>query len=77
MKEFLEFLIKSIVTLPEKVKVEELVDKSGSKITISVEKEDMGTVIGKGGKIIKSVRSLARAKAIKDGTRVFVELAEC
>ena len=50
--------------------------KTKMQAKIEVNKEDMGLLIGKEGKTIRSIRSLVRAKAIKDGVRVKVEIVE-
>jgi len=76
MKEFTEFLVKQLVNNADAVSVDEIADGEYTRIVIAVAQEDMPIIIGKGGKNIKSVRNLIRAKAIKDGVRVSVELAE-
>ena len=76
MKEFIIFLLKSIVDDREGVKVIERNDDGNVTLEIKVSDADMGKVIGKKGKIIRSLRSLAKAKAIKDGTRVNLALLE-
>ena len=72
MKSFLEYLLKSIVDDPEAVTVSE----AGDVFTLKVAQTDMGKVIGKGGKIIKAIRDLARILAVKQNRRVSVTLAE-
>lgn len=76
MKELLEFIIKNLVDNPQKVKVKQEEKEGEIILNFSVAQEDMGKVIGKGGKIIKSVRNLLRAKAIKEGKRVQIVLEE-
>jgi predicted RNA-binding protein YlqC (UPF0109 family) len=77
MKDLLEYLVKSIVSKPEAVKVEEIVTPDGFvNLRLTVDPEDMGSVIGKGGRIIKALRNLVRVKAIKEDKRVNVELME-
>lgn len=76
MKEFIEYLLNQIVSQPEQIKVEES-DEGGLKVyKIHVAVEDMGTVIGKEGHTIKSLRDLVRAKAIKDNVRVRIIVEE-
>ena len=76
MKNLLEFIIKSLVDKPDEVKVD-LSEKDGEIIlTFSVNKEDMGKVIGKDGKIIKARRTIIRARSIKEGKRVEINLEE-
>ena len=56
--------------------ISESVEEGCTTYLIEVADEDMGLVIGKEGRTIKSIRSLIRAKAIKDGVRVRVELLD-
>jgi uncharacterized protein len=74
MKEFIEFLLKSIVTKPEDLSIEENIEGTVVNIKIIASPDDMGMIIGKGGKNIRSLRALAKAKAIKDGVKVYVEV---
>ena len=76
MNEFLEYLIKSIVSKPEEVKIAETQEGEFYTYIISVAQEDMGTVIGKEGKNIKGIRNIAKAKAIKDGVRIRIDLED-
>ncbi|MBP7928206.1 KH domain-containing protein [Patescibacteria group bacterium] len=77
MQEYIEFLVKQIVTNPESVTVEEIKeDDSSFTYVISVAKEDMGIVIGREGRTIKSLRTLAKVKAVKDDIRVNITLNE-
>jgi hypothetical protein len=76
MKEFIEYLLNQIVSKPDQITVEEA-DEAGMKIyKIHVATEDMGTVIGKEGHTIKSIRDLVRSKAIKDDVRVRIVVEE-
>ena len=75
--EFLEFIFKNLVDHPEKVQVTEEEMEDGSVLyKVIVASEDMGQAIGKQGRIIKSVRQLARTKTIATGKRVVIQLAE-
>ena len=76
MKEFLEFIIKNIVKNPEEVVITESNQDSTFLYTIKVADTDMGIVIGKGGRTIKSIREMAIAKAIKEQIRINVVLEE-
>jgi len=76
MKEFIEYLVKNIVTKPEAVEVKEISQEGGMDYMVKVADEDMGIIIGKEGKTIKSVRNLAKAKAIKDDVRIRIDLEE-
>lgn len=76
MQEFLTYLIKNITKNPDDVKVEEILEGTTYNYQISVNPDDMGLVIGKEGRIIRSVRALAKSKAIKEGVMINVELLE-
>lgn len=76
MKELLEYIVKNIVSKPDAVKIDEQKTADGVLLNLSVDKEDMGVVIGKEGRIIRAIRSLVRIKAIRDGVRVDLELLE-
>ncbi|MFA6981662.1 MAG: KH domain-containing protein [Patescibacteria group bacterium] len=76
MREFIEYLVKQMVSKEEAVEVTEDKQDTQVSIFIRVDPEDMGMVIGKEGKNIRGIRALAKAKAIKDNIRVNVELIE-
>ncbi len=73
MKEILELIIKNLVDDQNKVSIEEKTNDKSVVYEVKVAKEDMGKVIGKQGKMAKSIRSLIRAIAIKEHKRVNVE----
>ena len=76
MKDFVEYIIKGILPDTENIIIAE--EREGSNITIkiNVPQENIGMVIGKRGRIIKSIRALTRAKAIKDGVRLNIVLED-
>jgi hypothetical protein len=77
MNQLLNFLVTQIVDRPEAVRIETKNDAAGTVIlTLTVAPEDMGRVIGKGGKIIAAIRELVKVKALMTGRRVRVILAE-
>lgn len=76
MKSLLELLTRSIASNPDAVSVESSEEGDWTDLRISVAPEDMGTVIGKGGKTIRSLREIVKIKAIKEGRGVNVELTE-
>lgn len=75
-KDFLEFLIKSIVNNPDDVKVERTIDERGVLLTLKVNAQDMGQVVGRNGMTAKSVRSLLRIVGIKNNARVNLKIEE-
>ncbi|MEA3355281.1 MAG: KH domain-containing protein [Patescibacteria group bacterium] len=77
MLDLVKYLVTTIVDHQDKVELKETLDEAQTHIiTINVDPEDMGKVIGKGGKIINSIRELAKVKAIKQGLRVRVILED-
>ena len=76
MTNLVETIARSLVDKPEEVVVTETSDKYGSVIRLSVASEDMGKVIGKQGRIAKAIRTVVKAKAVKENKNVTVEIAK-
>ena len=77
MKDLLTVIVKNIVKHPDDVSIKDTVGQEGEiDLELRVSPEDMGLVIGKGGKVIKSIRNLLRTKAILENKRVNLLLAE-
>lgn len=76
MKELLEFVAKSLVLHPEAVTVSETAQGGETTLELHVDPEDMGKVIGRQGRIAKEIRTLVRAVAQREGTRVSVEIVD-
>lgn len=76
MKQLLEYIIPNIVNHPEEVEINETTDAGNVNLTIKVNPEDTGRVIGKAGKVIKAIRQIARVMAIKQGVRVNIEVLD-
>ena len=74
MKEFLEYVARSLVDKPDAVWVEVEDDEDETVLTLGVDQEDMGRVIGRDGRIANALRDLLRAMAAKDGRRVELEI---
>lgn len=75
-KDFVEFIVKSIVSQPDKVMVTRTVDDMGVLLTLQVAKEDMGKVIGRSGQTAKSIRILLRVIGSKENVRVNMKIVE-
>jgi len=75
-KDFVEFIVKSIVSQPDKVIVTRSVDDMGVLLTLQVAKEDMGKVIGRSGQTAKSIRILLRVIGSKENVRVNMKIVE-
>jgi len=74
VKELIETIARSLVDSPEDVKVIETGNDTAVLLELRVAPEDMGKVIGKQGKIAKSIRTLTKAAAAKEGKKVAVEI---
>lgn len=74
MKEFLEYVARALVEKPDAVWVE--VDDEGDEtlLTLGVDQEDMGRVIGRDGRIANAIRSLLRVMATRDGRHVELDI---
>lgn len=75
-KVFLENLVKSIVDHPEDVKVDRKVDELGVLITLKVNPQDMGVVVGRQGSTAKAIRTLLRIVGMKNNARVNLKIEE-
>jgi len=75
-KEFVEYIVKEIVDIPEKVQVERKIDEMGVLLELTVAPEDMGKVIGKEGNTAKSIRTLLRVLGAKNNARVNLKIIE-
>jgi predicted RNA-binding protein YlqC (UPF0109 family) len=76
MKELIEFIAKSLVDRPEDVQVQQQGGGSRIRVELSVSKNDMGRVIGKGGKVANSIRALLRVAAEKEGKQATLDGVE-
>ena len=76
MKELLEYVAKALVDFPEDVTVTEVEDGQSTVLELRVNDADMGKVIGKQGRIAKSIRALIKAASGRSGKRVVVEIVQ-
>lgn len=74
MKELVEYIVKSIVTDPDKVVITEEDSEEGLLVKLEVAPEDKGRVIGKQGRVAEAMRTLLRVKAAKEETRVRLQI---
>ena len=75
-KDFLVSLVKAIVTHPDDVKAERTIDERGVLITLDVNPEDMGSVIGRSGQTARAIRTLLRVVGAKNNARVNLKINE-
>jgi predicted RNA-binding protein YlqC (UPF0109 family) len=74
MKELIEYIVKWVVEDPSQVSVTEVQGANSAILELSVAPEDMGRVIGKGGRVANAMRTLLRAMAGRQGKRVTLEI---
>ncbi len=74
--QFLDFVIKALVEKPEDVKIVRTVDEMGVLMTLDVNKDDMGKIIGREGNTAKAIRTLLRVVGMKNNSRVNLKINE-
>ena len=74
MKSMLEHVAKQLVDDPDAVVVTEELDGEFIKLHLQVAENDVGKVIGRGGRIAKAIRALLKVMATRDGTKVNLEI---
>ena len=75
-QEFLEYVVKTLVDKPEKVLINRTVDEMGVLLTLKVDQEDMGKIIGRDGNTAKAIRTLLRVVGMKNNARVNLKINE-
>jgi len=76
VRELVEFLARELVDDPDAVVVTESTDERGLRFTLTVAPDDMGKVIGRGGRTAKAIRTVVRAAATRQGIDVRVDIAD-
>ena len=77
MRDLLEYLAKALVDKPEGVKVEEFEEDDGTLvIELSVDEDDYGQIIGRGGRTAAALRAVVKAAATRDNRRVLVDIVD-
>lgn len=75
-QQFLEYVVKALVDNPNDVKISRVVDEMGVLLTLSVNKDDMGKVIGRSGATAKAIRTVLRVVGMKNDARVNLKIEE-
>lgn len=75
-QEFVEYVVKAIVNHPDDVRVDRKVDEMGVLLTLKVNPEDMGTLIGRAGSTAKAIRTLTRIVGLRNNARVNLKIEE-
>lgn len=75
-QEFVDFVVKALVDHPNDVKVDRKVDEMGVLISVKVNPEDMGSIIGRRGDTARAIRSLVRVIGLRNNARVNLKIEE-
>jgi len=75
-QQFLEYVVKALVDNPDDVKINRTVDEMGVLLMLSVNKDDMGKVIGRSGATAKAIRTVLRVVGMKNNARVNLKIEE-
>ena len=76
MRELVEFIARALVEDPDAVEVEEVEENGDIVLEVTVADDDLGRVIGRGGRIANALRTVAKATATRAERRVIVEILE-
>ncbi len=75
-QQFVEFIVKSLVSNPDAVQIERRIDEKGVLLELTVDGEDLGRVIGKRGATAQSLRTLLRALGTKNDARYNLKIVD-
>jgi predicted RNA-binding protein YlqC (UPF0109 family) len=76
VRELVEFLVRALVEKPDEVEVEEFEEEGDLVLEVTVADDDLGRVIGRGGRIANAIRTVARAAGARDDRRVIVDILD-
>jgi predicted RNA-binding protein YlqC (UPF0109 family) len=76
MAELLAYLARELVDDPEAVRVDAEEREGALVLRLHVAPDDVGKVIGRGGRIVRALRTVVRASAVREGRRVLIEIAD-
>jgi predicted RNA-binding protein YlqC (UPF0109 family) len=76
MRELVEFLARALVEDPDSVQVEELDEDGDLVLEVTVGRDDLGRLIGRGGRVANAIRTVAKAASTRAERRVLVEFIE-
>ena len=76
MKELIEYIVKALVEDKDSVKVEIDSNENETVVHVFVNPDEIGRVIGKGGRIASSIRTIAKSTSGRDRKKVFVKFGE-
>jgi len=77
VKDLLEYLARGLVEHPDAVQVTEVEEDDGTIVLeLSVDEDDYGSVIGRGGRTASALRTVVKVAAVKEQRRVFVDIVD-
>ena len=76
MRDLIEYLTRALVDDPDAVEVEEVEEDGDLVLEITVAEDDVGRVIGRGGRIANALRTIAKAAAVREDRRVIVDILD-
>jgi predicted RNA-binding protein YlqC (UPF0109 family) len=76
MRDLVEYLTRALVDDPDAVSVEEVDEDGDIVLEITVAEDDVGRVIGRGGRIANAIRTVAKAAAVREDRRVIVDILD-
>jgi uncharacterized protein len=77
VKDLLEYLVKGLVEHPDAVQITEVEEDDGTIVLeLSVDEDDYGSVIGRGGRTAMALRTVVKVAAVKEQRRVFVDIVD-
>ncbi len=76
MKQILELIITNLVNNKEEVSIEETITDNNINFKVKVSKDDMGKVIGKQGRVARSIRTVMKSVSAKEGKKVNIEFVD-
>ena len=76
MKEILELIITNLVENKQEVSIEEIAEEKVITYKVKVSKDDMGRVIGKQGRVAKSIRTVMKSVSAKEGKKVNIDFVD-
>jgi predicted RNA-binding protein YlqC (UPF0109 family) len=74
LKQLIEYLVKALVDEPDRVQIDEVPGEEATTYEVRVAPDDLGKVIGKQGRIANALRTVAKAAAMKEKKKVYVEI---
>lgn len=76
MEELLRHLVEAMIDHPEEIRIERKERRNGAVLELRVHPDDMGRVIGRNGRRAQAIRQIMKAKGLKTGERIFVDIVD-